>query len=119
MFGIGMFCILAGVGAIVFGYVVPVFALPRLSDNVWTPAIPAVARYALPVVIVAAVVLCVGGLALMIGAAVGPAPPGVAVAGADPPLLGPAPLVLRPSPGGPGRSHRSGRRVRSAVTSAR
>jgi hypothetical protein len=69
VFGIGAFCIMAGIGAIVFGYLVPVFALPRLSDNVWIPAIPAVARYALPVVVVAAAVLCIGGVALMIGSA--------------------------------------------------
>ena len=69
VFGIGMFCIIAGVLTAVLGYVVPVQVLPRLTDNIWAPAIPAVAEYALPVVIVVSVVLVGAGLALMIGAA--------------------------------------------------
>jgi hypothetical protein len=69
VFGIGTFCIIAGVVAFVLGYVLPVHALPRLTDNVWAGAIPEIARYALPVVLVASVVLVAGGLALMIGAA--------------------------------------------------
>jgi hypothetical protein len=68
-FGIGTFCILAGIVALGLGFLVPVYLLPVLTDNVWVAAIPAVARYALPVVIVASVVLVAGGLALMIGAA--------------------------------------------------
>ena len=69
VFGIGMFCIIAGVLTIVLGYVVPVHLFPALTDNVWAPAIPAIAEYALPVVIVVSVVLVAAGLALMIGAA--------------------------------------------------
>jgi hypothetical protein len=69
VFGIGMFCIIAGVLTIVLGYVVPVHLFPALTDNVWAPAIPAIAEYALPLVIVVSVVLVAVGLALMIGAA--------------------------------------------------
>jgi hypothetical protein len=69
VFGIGTFCILAGVVAFVLGYVVPVHALPRLTDNIWASAIPAIARYALPVVLVASVVLAAGGIGLMLAAA--------------------------------------------------
>ena len=39
-----MFCILAGVLAMVLGYVVPTFLLPVLTDNVWIDVIPAVAN---------------------------------------------------------------------------
>ncbi len=69
VFGIGMFCIIAGVLTALLGYVVPVHVLPRTTDNIWAPAIPAVAEYALPVVVVVSVVLVGTGLALMIGAA--------------------------------------------------
>jgi len=69
VFGIGMFCIVAGIATVVLGYVVPVHVLPLLTDNLWAPAIPAVAEYALPVVIVVSVVLFAGGVALMVGAA--------------------------------------------------
>ena len=69
VFGIGMFCILAGLVAVGLGYLVPVYALPHLTDNAWVAAIPAIARYALPVVIVASIVLVAGGLTLMIAAA--------------------------------------------------
>lgn len=69
VFGIGAFCIVAGIGAVLLGYVAPVFVLPTFSDDPWMAAIPAVAEYALPVVVVTAVLLFAGGLALMIGAA--------------------------------------------------
>jgi hypothetical protein len=69
VFGIGTFCILAGIVALGLGFLVPAYLLPVLTDNVWVSAIPAVARYALPVVIVASVVLVAGGLTLMIAAA--------------------------------------------------
>lgn len=69
VFGIGVFCIVAGVAVVLFGYVLPAHVLPLTSDNVWMPAIPAVAEYALPVVIVVAAVLVGGGVALMLGAA--------------------------------------------------
>jgi hypothetical protein len=69
VFGIGTFCILAGVIAFGLGYLVPVYALPHLSDNVWAPAIPAIARYALPIVVVASVVLVAAGAGLMLAAA--------------------------------------------------
>lgn len=69
VFGIGMFCIIAGVVAMLLGYVVPVHVIPALTDNVWAPAIPAIAEHALPVVAAVSVVLVAAGLALMIGAA--------------------------------------------------
>jgi len=69
VFGIGMFCIIAGILTAVLGYAVPVQVLPRVTDELWAGAIPAVAEYALPVVIVVSVVLFAGGVALMIGAA--------------------------------------------------
>jgi hypothetical protein len=69
VFGIGMFCIIAGVLTAVLGYVVPVHLLPALSDNIWVGAIPALAEYALPVVAVVSVVLILTGLALMLGSA--------------------------------------------------
>src|SRR5262249_30681993 len=69
VFGIGTFCILAGFVAFALGYLAPVYAVPHLTDNVWAAAIPAIARYALPLVLVTSIVLVAGGLALMIGAA--------------------------------------------------
>ncbi len=69
VFGIGTFCILAGFVAFGLGYLVPVYAIPHLTDNVWVAAIPALARYALPVVLAASLVLVAGGVALMIAAA--------------------------------------------------
>ncbi len=69
VFGIGMFCLLAAVVAVLLGYVVPVLVLPALDDSTWLALIPAVALDRLPLVIVAAAVLAAGGLALMIGAA--------------------------------------------------
>ena len=69
VFGIGMFCILAGVAAILLGYVVPAFVLPMFDESIWTGAIPAIAEHFLPIVIGVAIVLCAGGIALMIGAA--------------------------------------------------
>ncbi len=69
VFGVGVFCIVAGLASILLGFVVPVLVLPRLDDSTWTPVVAAVARYALPVVVTVAVVLFGGGLGLMIGAA--------------------------------------------------
>jgi hypothetical protein len=69
VYGIGTFCIVAGIFAIGLGFLVPVYLLPAITDNVWVSAIPEVARYALPVVVVAAILLIAGGIALMIGAA--------------------------------------------------
>ena len=40
VFGIGMFCIVAGIATVVLGYVVPVHVLPLLSDDLWTPVHP-------------------------------------------------------------------------------
>jgi hypothetical protein len=69
VFGIGTFCILGGIVTFGLGYVVPVFLLPAVTDNPWVSAIPAVAEYALPVVLVVSILLVAGGLALMIAAA--------------------------------------------------
>ena len=44
IFGIGVFCILAGVLAMILGYVVPTFLLPLLTDNSWIEVIPAAAN---------------------------------------------------------------------------
>jgi hypothetical protein len=69
VFGIGMFCIIAGIVVLLIGYVVPVFLFPVLNDDTWAGVIPAVAADSLPIVLVAAVVLCAGGLVLMFAAA--------------------------------------------------
>ncbi|MET0146601.1 MAG: hypothetical protein ABW328_17700 [Ilumatobacteraceae bacterium] len=69
VFGIGAFCILAAVFAVLLGWVVPVFLLPALDDSTWSAVIPAIAQDSLPIVVGAAIVLAAGGLALMIGAA--------------------------------------------------
>jgi hypothetical protein len=67
--GIGVFCIVAAVTAIVLGYLVPVFLLPALDDTTWAAVIPAIARHSLPLLAGAALVLLAIGIALMIGAA--------------------------------------------------
>jgi hypothetical protein len=69
VFGIGIFCSIAGIAVFVIGYVVPVFLVPAINDDVWTGVIPAVAADALPIVLTAAVVLCAGGLVMMFAAA--------------------------------------------------
>ena len=69
VFGIGMFCIVAGVVTVLLGYVVPVHLVPALTDNIWALAIPAIAEHALPVVAAVSAALVAAGLALMIGAA--------------------------------------------------
>jgi hypothetical protein len=69
VFGIGIFCVIAGVAVVVIGYVVPVFLFPALNEDVWAGVIPAVARDALPIVVTGAVVLAAGGLAIMFAAA--------------------------------------------------
>lgn len=42
-FGIGVFCILAAVLAMLLGYVLPAFAVPAISDNPWIEIVPAAA----------------------------------------------------------------------------
>ena len=69
VFGIGAFCIIAGVVAFGLGYLVPVLLVPALTDDVWVSLIPAIARDALPLVLAISVILVACGLALMIGAA--------------------------------------------------
>jgi hypothetical protein len=69
VFGIGMFCILAAVAALLLGYVVPAFLFPALTDTTWAAVIPAVAEHWMPFVVVVAAILVTVGVALMIGAA--------------------------------------------------
>ena len=67
IFGIGVFCILSGVLAMVLGYVVPTFLLPVLTDNVWIEVIPAVANNELRTVAVMSCALAVVGVLLILG----------------------------------------------------
>ena len=67
IFGIGVFCILAAVLAMVLGYAVPAFALPALNDGDWVDVIPAVANDELTVVAGLSVVLAVVGVMLVFG----------------------------------------------------
>jgi hypothetical protein len=69
VFGIGVFCILAAVLAMVLGYVVPTFLLPALSDNLWVEVIPAVANNELRTVAGLSCVLAIVGVVLIIGSA--------------------------------------------------
>jgi hypothetical protein len=66
LFGIGVFCIIAAVLAMVLGYVVPAFVLPLVSDNLWLEVIPAVANDRLPMIAGLACVLAVVGVVLII-----------------------------------------------------
>ena len=66
VFGIGVFCILAAVLAMLLGYVVPTFLLPVLSDNVWIEVIPAAAAHELRTVAGLACALAVVGVVLVI-----------------------------------------------------
>jgi hypothetical protein len=67
-FGIGVFCILAAVLAMVLGYVVPAFVLPALNDNVWLAVIPAVAEREVPTVAGLSAALALVGVVLIFGA---------------------------------------------------
>ena len=69
VFGIGVFCILAGVLAMVLGYVVPTFLLPALSDNLWIEVIPAVANNELRTVAGLSCALAIIGVVLILGSA--------------------------------------------------
>ncbi len=67
VFGIGVFCILAAVLAMIFGYAVPAFALPALDDDDWVDVIPAVANDELALVSGLSVVLAIVGVVLVFG----------------------------------------------------
>ena len=67
VFGIGVFCILAAVLAMVLGYAIPAFALPALNDGNWVDVIPAVANDELTLVAGLSVVLAVVGVMLVLG----------------------------------------------------
>jgi hypothetical protein len=68
-FGIGIFCIVAGLAVVVLGFVVPAFLFPVLDDSTWGAIIPAVAGHYMPFVVVAAAILVIAGLTLMLAAA--------------------------------------------------
>jgi hypothetical protein len=65
VFGIGMFCLFAAAAVLVVGYLVPVFVVPEISDNIWLALVPAVVRGSLPLVLGAAVILVAVALGLM------------------------------------------------------
>lgn len=65
VFGIGVFCVLAGVLTLLLGYVVPAFALPALSDNAWMDVVPAAADEQLGMVSGLSVALAVVGVILV------------------------------------------------------
>jgi hypothetical protein len=69
IFGVGVLCILAGVLAMILGYVVPTFLLPLLSDNVWMEVIPAAANDALGTVAVVSCALAILGVVLILSSA--------------------------------------------------
>ena len=69
IFGIGVLCILAGVLAMILGYVVPTFLLPLLTDNVWIEVIPAAANNELRTVAVLSCALAIVGVVLILGSA--------------------------------------------------
>jgi hypothetical protein len=66
-FGIGVFCIIAAVLAMVLGYAVPAFALPALNDGDWIDVIPAIANDELAFVSGLSVVLAIIGVVLVFG----------------------------------------------------
>ena len=65
-FGIGVFCILAAVLAMIFGYAIPAFALPALNDNPWMDIISASANEQLTKVSILSVLLAAIGVFLVI-----------------------------------------------------
>jgi hypothetical protein len=69
VFGIGVFCILAGVLAMVLGYVVPMFLIPALSDDLWAEVIPAVANNELRTVAGLSCAMAIIGVVLILGSA--------------------------------------------------
>ena len=69
IFGIGVFCILAAVLAMVLGYVVPTFLLPVFTDNLWIDVIPAVANTQLTTVAGVSCALAIVGVVLILGSA--------------------------------------------------
>ncbi len=66
VFGIGTFCMLAAVLALLLGWVLPVHAVPAIDDSPWLLVIPAVADHNLPFLLIVSASLFVGGLALMV-----------------------------------------------------
>ena len=69
VYGIGVFCLLAAGAALVLGYLLPVFVVPEISDNIWLGLVPAIAKGYLPVILGAVVVLVAVALGLMAASA--------------------------------------------------
>jgi hypothetical protein len=69
VYGIGVFCLLAAVAALVLGYLVPVFIVPELSDSIWLALVPAIAKSALPLILGSVVVLVAAALGLLAASA--------------------------------------------------
>lgn len=58
-----------GASLLVFGYLLPVFLVPAIDDNTWTQAAPRLALRSAPLVVVATVILAVGGVVLIVASA--------------------------------------------------
>ncbi len=65
--GVGEFGVALAASLLLFGYLIPVHLLTALDSQTWTHAIPRLAGRTLPVVFGAAVILVVGGAALIVG----------------------------------------------------
>jgi hypothetical protein len=66
---LGELGIALGVGIAMFGYLVPVHLVPSIDDSAWTQAVPRLALRSVAVVIGAAAVLAIAGLAMILTAA--------------------------------------------------
>lgn len=64
--GLGEFCLALAASMILFGYLIPVQFLTAIDNRTWTHAIPRLALRTLPVVIGAAAIFAVGGVALIL-----------------------------------------------------
>jgi hypothetical protein len=66
---IGELGVALAVGIVLFGYLIPVHLVPSIDDSAWTQAVPRLALRSVAVVIGAAAVLALGGLAMILSAA--------------------------------------------------
>jgi hypothetical protein len=69
IFGIGAFCVLAGVLAMTLGYVVPAYVAPLTSDDPWMEVIPAAAQEQVTLVAGLSIGLAILGVVLIFGSA--------------------------------------------------
>jgi hypothetical protein len=69
IFGIGVFCILAAVLAMLLGYAVPMFLVPMLSDNPWVGVVPAMAADQLTLLAAVSCGLAIVGVVLIMASA--------------------------------------------------